>query len=781
MSASERGIESGDGKTIGICLAESRSPDCCAMSAAAPGTSASLPPDDGAGRASAAPAVLETYRVRTDTPIYVIGTFDKGVTVLSQQIRALNLAWALIENRDIPTLRDRGRCKLAIIGAGFAGLTFAAALLYKQALVDITIFEERDTLIPLQQGSDSRWLHPNIYDWPGEGSEASVAMLPVLNWTAARASDVVVQVLGEWRHLVHAEVKPPKVRRLQRGRPTLKLFCNTRHLQVDRCTDGSARAQLEWIGEERNPADCTILPRQDAATGSSEAFDLIILAVGFGLEIHTPPSYWRNETLGQPSLDQPRRTYLVSGQGDGAMIDLLRLRISQFRQDRILEELFDGAVNLLEALKKLKREFDSKRGDVGLFERFEQIANEARCKREVESVRSELAKRLRRDTEVILRLKERNLTGLLDGRKSGKSFQNALLVYLLYRCGGFAISTEKVSALTKRFSLSPEQIVRRHGTKRRRQLKRLLSHELYEAVKTDLSEAGRLEQHAGIRWKGGYFGHPARSTETAKVADRDRRSWRKEYLPGPTALLATTLCGTLVGELSRLRPTAGNFRVTLHRTLSLHNEELLQQACDYLGVGRRVISSTAGRTFPATEATIGLAYSCRAVVRSKKGIGVNALQDAMQVLNLKEASRTMAKDVRFLLAIPILQPSTDFFLPSPVAGVLYIDSEDEDFWLSDDELGDLCTMVSETMKGIQGSDHLAFIGLRNIRQRDVARHAAAAADMRPEARHALEIVEAISPPRTSRPFVFNFDHSDLAPLAVATEGIEVHVEPEQKR
>jgi hypothetical protein len=67
-----------------------------------------------------------------------------------------------------------------LLGQGFAGLTFAAALLKKQVDVDLTIFEERDTLLPLQQGSDSRWLHPNIYDWPAPGSDASVAMLPVL-------------------------------------------------------------------------------------------------------------------------------------------------------------------------------------------------------------------------------------------------------------------------------------------------------------------------------------------------------------------------------------------------------------------------------------------------------------------------------------------------------------------------------------------------------------------------------------------------------------------------
>ena len=36
--------------------------------------------------------LLEHYRL-PGSPLYVVGTFDKGITVLSQQVRALNLAW----------------------------------------------------------------------------------------------------------------------------------------------------------------------------------------------------------------------------------------------------------------------------------------------------------------------------------------------------------------------------------------------------------------------------------------------------------------------------------------------------------------------------------------------------------------------------------------------------------------------------------------------------------------------------------------------------------------
>jgi glycine/D-amino acid oxidase-like deaminating enzyme len=101
----------------------------------------------------------------------------------------MNLVCAMIEcglvTCTIPGRRPSKKPKIAIVGGGPAGLTFAAGLIAKQANVDITIFEERDVLLPLQHGSDSRWLHPQIYNWPGSGSEMTVAMLPIMNWTAA--------------------------------------------------------------------------------------------------------------------------------------------------------------------------------------------------------------------------------------------------------------------------------------------------------------------------------------------------------------------------------------------------------------------------------------------------------------------------------------------------------------------------------------------------------------------------------------------------------------------
>src|SRR5215472_2348268 len=137
--------------------------------------------------------VLEQFRLVDG--IYLVGIFEPNLTIYSQQVRALNLVWSLVQSEAEETLQS-----VAVIGAGFAGLTAAAGLLQK-GVPHVSLFEKRATLLPLQQGSDARWVHPQIYDWPNDGSELPTAALPLLNWNAGRASDAVVEVLTQWADL----------------------------------------------------------------------------------------------------------------------------------------------------------------------------------------------------------------------------------------------------------------------------------------------------------------------------------------------------------------------------------------------------------------------------------------------------------------------------------------------------------------------------------------------------------------------------------------------------
>lgn len=695
-----------------------------------------------------APEMVTAHRLSDKPPLYLIGSFDRRVTVLAQQTRALNLAWAMVETGTVPTGKTK-TSRVAVVGAGFAGLTFAAALLRKGVAAAIDVFEQRDSLLPLQQGSDTRWLHPHIYDWPNEGSEAAAAMLPILNWTAARSSDVVVQVLGEWA-------------KIATDQDHLRLFCNARHLQITRSSLNERQARIEWVGEKRHATDGRILG-EGAAQGMSDVYDAVILSVGFGLEAGEP-SYWRNETLGQPSLEEARRTYLLSGQGDGAMIDLLRIRISQFRQDRILDELFVGRGLLLERLRELRKEF--LRDETGLFEKFEALAcPDSVFEQDMAGIIGELSHRLRRDTDVVLQLLVRNVAELLEPNNSGMSFQNALLVYLLYRCGGFSPTTESDRAICARFGIPRNHVVQRRGVKPLAQIGKSLPREVHEKIaqrrETDPDSYGL--QPARSHWPGGYFGYEGTEANANETGDDARRQWRKEYLPGPTALLATTISGSIAGAISRMHPDAKHFRVTLHRTLSLNGDDLLQQACDYVGKGLLEASATAGRTIVASALTIGAAYRTRKIVRTPHGIAREKIKVGMEQLHLGSVARKMREDVSFVFAMPVMQSDDKHYAPGPVAAVLYLDSRDVDFWLNDSEIAELALIVEGAIGAIDAAEGAALGRVRNFAPGRVCHEVASAAES-DAGTEALEIVNTVKPPSTTGEFVLNYDHSDLAPV-----------------
>ncbi len=134
--------------------------------------------------------VVSSYEIAPG--VFVLGCLAQGVTVYGQQVRALNLAAALSA---LGKSNARSVKRVAVIGAGMAGLTFAAAvILSSPATASVTLFERRWDLCPLQQGCDTRWLHPNIYDWPSPASHNPDAGLPVLSWYAGRASDIAADM-----------------------------------------------------------------------------------------------------------------------------------------------------------------------------------------------------------------------------------------------------------------------------------------------------------------------------------------------------------------------------------------------------------------------------------------------------------------------------------------------------------------------------------------------------------------------------------------------------------
>ena len=448
------------------------------------------------------------------------------------------------------------------------------------------------------------------------------------------------------------------------------------------------------------------------------------------------------------------------------MIDLLRLRVSQFRQDRILDEIFSEKPNLLGALRALYVRFSSTDPPADMFAEFEKLHGLSDdIGVEFKKTCDELRQRMRRDTEVILHVRKPIFGKIFDPLAVKSSFQNKLLVYILYKCGGFIPTAERQKRIIHEHAIPRECQVRRHGTKRKSQFKRVLSESSYQALENKFSQSGSpVSIDDRQNWLGGYFGYPGPEADAAMLPDPKKKSWRKEYLPGPTALVASIFCCSLAAELAKSHSPHKRLRVTLHRSLLFGEEEALQQSCDYYGIALEK-ESTRGRTFPARNATIGLAYGSRKIVRSVRGVSRVVLRNAMEFLNLNVASSRMSEDVGFVLAMPLLQPDNNFTFPTPVAGVIYIDSTEEGFFVDDGRLQSLADMASSFLRGLVDHGQEEFGRVRNFALSAIIKIPPVSRTLPGEVATALQFVPTVEPPRCADAFQFNFDYSDFVPTS----------------
>ena len=149
--------------------------------------------------------------------LFVIGSCDRRITFYSQQVRALNLACALQASGRLDEKR-----RLAVIGAGAAGLSVSAALAILEPEAVVHVYESEDRALHLQQGCTRRYLHPHIYEWPAKGAADPRTCLPLLDWNAAASARVAQQVQREFDQIW-----------LHRRQPSLKLLRKVTALERD--------------------------------------------------------------------------------------------------------------------------------------------------------------------------------------------------------------------------------------------------------------------------------------------------------------------------------------------------------------------------------------------------------------------------------------------------------------------------------------------------------------------------------------------------------------------
>ncbi len=243
--------------------------------------------------------VLQTMRVSAALrDVFVLGCLDRRITLYSQQLRALNLAAALFADKMLKPHEP-----VVVVGAGAGGLTCAAALHHLGA--EVTLIEREHEVLSILSKKPDRWIHPNVYDWPQEGWNEAEAKLEILNWRSAKVESVHQQLLRGWNKSFAAEIKP---------------HFGVTDVKVSKTTENGRRT-VTW-----NPRG-----RVHAA--------VVVLAVGFGLEDTRGgdnPRYWEQDDIPARLFD--KQNWLLSGCGDGALTELLRLRLKDFRHETMLAD-----------------------------------------------------------------------------------------------------------------------------------------------------------------------------------------------------------------------------------------------------------------------------------------------------------------------------------------------------------------------------------------------------------------------------------------------------------
>lgn len=262
-------------------------------------------------------AIADIARAKVDDCIYSASFFaTRNISIIDQQLRSFTLCHALSE---LGIVRNDSR--IAIVGAGFSGMTCAVALAMKHNCI-VHVFE-KDGLLTRFRKAAFRYIHPDlntreirspdIYDLRDVPTKTTA--FPFMNWSADYAPAVADELIRKFDHY--------------RSKANIALHrLRVDDVSVNQPVVGSKKPKFRLLVEteyEDMPLPC----------------DLVIMATGFGRERwfseSKDASYWLSGNpqsyvpIAVPSSETGEKVLIV-GNGDSGVVELAHHLIKGFDQ-----------------------------------------------------------------------------------------------------------------------------------------------------------------------------------------------------------------------------------------------------------------------------------------------------------------------------------------------------------------------------------------------------------------------------------------------------------------
>jgi len=289
-------------------------------------------------------------------------------------------------------------------------------------------------------------VHPNINWWPAENQLLPTTELPFLDWSFGQCDEVIGTLEDQWKQLV------------LESREDAKFF-----------------PKREIIEAVPVPSDGNKLTLKTQNNEPFRGYDIVIVASGFGEERKhlnlATPSYWEPDDLERLRDNEGNiRHFVVSGFGDGGLIDSLRIAYDfdfgklsfRFAEALSLQQTVADRIRTIEA------NCDEQSRPISALH-YEQIATDIFNEQQLGGLKKTLEDELHKDAPHLITLVDSNFDNPYQA--SAAPVHKLMIAYAQFRgvlryCRCEILSTtdtDKFDVGGKTYSLADAHFVVRHG------------------------------------------------------------------------------------------------------------------------------------------------------------------------------------------------------------------------------------------------------------------------------------------------------------------------------